>query len=113
MAQYLDATVTSHYMAQYIVMVISHNMQINRLCVSDTTGSEVMLWKIVIWDVVTRGSCYNRRFGERCRLHLQGRKIRELRATLAVTSRVSNWYINGKVSLKKYKEYRKKVKMSQ
>jgi hypothetical protein len=33
---------------------------------------------VVFWDVAPCGSCLNRRFGGTYRLHLQGRKIREL-----------------------------------
>jgi hypothetical protein len=38
----------------------------------------------VFWDVVPCESCKNRRFGGMCHLHLQGRKIRVRRNTLAV-----------------------------
>jgi hypothetical protein len=37
----------------------------------------VTMKNVVFWDVALCSSCVNRRFGERYRLHLQGRKIRE------------------------------------
>jgi hypothetical protein len=42
--------------------------------------SSVFLMNAVFWD----GSCKNRRFGGKCRLHLQGRKNPRARKTLAV-----------------------------
>jgi hypothetical protein len=38
---------------------------------------------VVFWDVALRRSCVNRRFGGTYRLHLQGRKIRERRTSVA------------------------------
>jgi hypothetical protein len=36
----------------------------------------------IFWEVALCGSCENRPFGGTCRLHLQGRKIRELRKSV-------------------------------
>jgi hypothetical protein len=36
-----------------------------------------MLKNTVFWDVALCSSCVNRRFGDKYRLHLQGRKIRQ------------------------------------
>jgi hypothetical protein len=40
---------------------------------------QICAWmkNVVFWDVMLCRSCFNRRFGETYRLHLQGRKIRE------------------------------------
>jgi hypothetical protein len=40
----------------------------------------------VFWEATPCGSCKNRRFGERYRLHHQDEKIIQLVVTLAVTS---------------------------
>jgi hypothetical protein len=43
----------------------------------------VTMKNVVFWDVVLCRSCVNRRFGGTYRLHLQGRKIRERRTSVA------------------------------
>jgi hypothetical protein len=49
----------------------------------------------VFWDVTPCGSCKNRRFREKGRLHHQGDKTRRARNKLAVTSHRGNTLIGG------------------
>jgi hypothetical protein len=48
----------------------------------------VTMKNVVYWDVALCRSCVNRRFGGTYRLHLQGRKIRELQVTADWATRI-------------------------
>jgi hypothetical protein len=50
---------------------------INSAYVRGTLKLQLQFLNVVFWDVATCESYKNRRFGGTCRLHLQGRKIRE------------------------------------
>jgi hypothetical protein len=44
----------------------------------------------VFWDLVSCGSCYKRRFGGKCRAHLQGRKNPRDRNNVSILTFTSN-----------------------
>jgi hypothetical protein len=56
---------------------LNRHVQVAVGAVNCTVPKDYTLKNVVFWDVALCGSCVNRRFGGKFRLHLQGRKIRE------------------------------------